>query len=105
VPSSSEWNYEEAGDSVVDIAGHYGVRISEGARDFMFLKTVQTGYGAQPASYSSGNGIISQALTRPEREVDHSPPYSAEVKNEWGYTSTSSICLHEVKNNNSTFCL
>ena len=28
--------------------------------------------------------------------VSHSPPYTAEVKNEWSYTSTPSICLHGV---------
>jgi len=27
-------------------------------------------------------------LTRPERETDHSPPSSAEIKIEWGYTCT-----------------
>jgi hypothetical protein len=25
---------------------------------------------------------------RPGREADHSPPYNAEIKNEWSYTST-----------------
>jgi hypothetical protein len=30
------------------------------------------------------------------REVDHSPPSSAEVKNEWIYTSTLPVRLHGV---------
>jgi hypothetical protein len=39
---------------------------------------------------------------RPEREVDHSPPSSAEVKNEWSYTSAPPACLHSVDRNNFT---
>jgi hypothetical protein len=35
------------------------------------------------ASYPRSTGI-----KRPEREADHSPPSSAEVKNTWSYTST-----------------
>jgi hypothetical protein len=27
-------------------------------------------------------------------EPNHSPPFSAEVKNAWNYTSTSPLCLH-----------
>jgi hypothetical protein len=30
------------------------------------------------------------------READYSPPYSAEVKNSWNYTSTPSVSLHGV---------
>jgi hypothetical protein len=30
----------------------------------------------------------------PQREADHSPPYNDEIKNQWSYTSTFSICLH-----------
>ena len=32
----------------------------------------------------------------PGHEVNHSPPLSAKVKNEWSYASTPSICLHAV---------
>ena len=32
-------------------------------------------------------------IKRQEREADHSPPYSAEVKNEWSYTSIHSYIL------------
>jgi len=31
-----------------------------------------------------------------QREADHSPPYSAEVKNAWSYTSTPPIRPHGV---------
>jgi hypothetical protein len=33
-------------------------------------------------------GALSLVAKRPERESDHSPPSSAEVKNAWSYTST-----------------
>jgi hypothetical protein len=36
---------------------------------------------------------LSLGVKRPRREADHSPPSSAEVKNAWSYTSTSSIRL------------
>jgi hypothetical protein len=32
-------------------------------------------------------GALSLGVKRPEHEVDHSPPSSAEVKNAWSYTS------------------
>jgi hypothetical protein len=37
--------------------------------------------------------------------ASHSPPSTAEVKNEWIYTSTSPICLHDVDRDNITFNL
>jgi hypothetical protein len=40
--------------------------------------------------------ITYEDIKRPEREADHSPPSSAEVKNAWGYTSTPIIHLHGV---------
>jgi hypothetical protein len=57
---------------------------------------VQTGSGAQPASYPMDTGGFSLGLKRLEREADHSPPSSAEVKNAWSYTSTPPIRLHGV---------
>jgi hypothetical protein len=42
---------------------------------------VQTGSGAHPASYPKGTSALSSGLKRPEREADHSPLSSAEVKN------------------------
>ena len=48
------------------------------AGDFLFSITVKTGFGALPASRSAGTFV-----KRPGRRVYHSPPSSAEVKNEW----------------------
>jgi hypothetical protein len=33
-------------------------------------------------------GALSLGVKRPEREADHLPPSSAEVKNAWSYAST-----------------
>jgi hypothetical protein len=41
-------------------------------------------------------GALSLGVKRPEREADHSPPSSAEVKNAWSYTTTLPIRLHGV---------
>jgi hypothetical protein len=45
-----------------------------------FINCVQTGSGAHPASYPVGTAALSLRVKRPEREADHSPPSSAEVK-------------------------
>jgi hypothetical protein len=46
-------------------------------------------------NYPMGTGALSPGLKRPGREVDHSPPTSAEVKKMWIYTATP-IRLHGV---------
>jgi hypothetical protein len=40
---------------------------------------------------------------RPEPEVDHSPPSSGEVTNEWSCTFAPPVCLHCVDRDNCTF--
>jgi len=74
--------------SVVDIvtrlrAGQSEVWILVEARYFAFLQIVPAGSGAHPASYSMGIGVLSRRLKRPVWDVDHLPPTSAVVKNEW----------------------
>jgi hypothetical protein len=45
---------------------------------------VQTGSAAHPASCTMGTGgPFAGAKARPGRDADHSPPSSAEVKNEY----------------------
>jgi hypothetical protein len=59
------------------------VRSPTGAEDFSSSPCVQTGSGAQPASYPMGTGVsFPGGKVRPGRDADHSPPSSAEVKNE-----------------------
>jgi hypothetical protein len=58
------------------------VRSPTGA-DFSSSPCVQTGFGAHPASYPMGTrGSYPGGKARPGRDADHSPPSSAEVKNE-----------------------
>jgi hypothetical protein len=54
------------------------VRSPTGA-DFSSSPCVQTGSGAHPASYPMSTG---GSFPRPRRDADHSPPSSAEIKNE-----------------------
>jgi hypothetical protein len=66
----------------------YGLRAIEvrsptGAEDFSSRPCVQTGSGAHLASYPMGTGgSFPGGKARPGRDADHSPPSSAEVKNE-----------------------
>jgi len=56
-------------------------------------------YSALEPTHFLSNGyrrLLPLEVKRPEREVDHSPPFSAEVKNAWKYTSTALISLHGV---------
>ena len=57
-------------------AGRSGDRIPMGAT---FPAPIQTGLGAQPASYTMGNWSFPD-VKRPGRGVDHPPPSSAEVR-------------------------
>jgi hypothetical protein len=60
-----------------------GVRSPTGAQDFSSSLCVQTGSGAHPASYPMGTGVpFPGGKARPGRDADHSPPTSAEIKNE-----------------------
>jgi hypothetical protein len=59
------------------------VRSPAGAKDFSYNLCVQTGSGVHPASCTMGTGgPFPGGKTRPGRDADHSPPYSAEVVNE-----------------------
>jgi hypothetical protein len=59
-----------------------GVRSPTGAEDFSYSPRVQTGSGAHRVSYSMGIRGPPGGKARPRRAADHSPPSSAEVKNE-----------------------
>jgi hypothetical protein len=70
--------------SSVSIVSDYGLDWTTGvssppeAEDFSSSLCVQTGSGAHPASCPTGTG----GKARQGRDADHSPPSSAEVKNE-----------------------
>jgi hypothetical protein len=82
-------------DSSVSIALGYGledrgsrVRFPAEAGNFSLNHCVQNGSRTHPASYSMGTVGSFPGVKRPQREADHSPPSSAEVKDAWSYTST-----------------
>jgi hypothetical protein len=82
-------------DSSVGIALGYGlddrgsrVRFPAEAGNFSQHR-VQNGSVVHPASCPIGTGgLFPLGVKLPGREIDHSLPSSAEVKNEWSYTST-----------------
>jgi hypothetical protein len=75
----------ESRDSSVSIVSGYvlddraiGGRSPAEAVDFYSCSYVQTGSGARPALYP----MVTGGKVRPERDADHTPASSAEVKNE-----------------------
>jgi hypothetical protein len=59
------------------------VRSPTGAEDFSSSPCVETSSGAHPASYPMGTrGSFPGGKAQPGRDAEHSPPSSAEVKNE-----------------------
>lgn len=61
--------------------------MQDGPGNFSILQNTQTDYEAHSASYSMGTAVLSRRIKRPESDVN-SHISSAEVKNEWIYTST-----------------
>ena len=56
------------------------------------FRSLETGAGAHPASYTIGNGSF-QGVKRPGRGVDQPPQLGSWLKKEWSYTSTPPLCL------------
>jgi hypothetical protein len=65
-----------------------GVRVPVGSRIFT-CPIIQIGFGVHPTSYTMGTGGSFPEVKGPGREVDHSPPTSAEVKKMLIYISTA----------------
>jgi hypothetical protein len=87
------WHFELHHDkrrsrgSSVSIVSDYGLDdrslIPDRGRGFSSSLCVQAGSGAHPASCTMGTrGPFTGGKARPGRDADHSPPSSAEVKNE-----------------------
>jgi hypothetical protein len=64
------------------------VRVPLGSRMFSSPLRADRFWGSTQHPIPMGTGSISQGVKRPEREADHSPPASIEVKKVWIYTST-----------------
>jgi hypothetical protein len=82
-------------DSAVGIATSYGlddrgvgVRVPVWSRIFSSTRHPDRLWGPPNLLSNGYRGDLSPGVKRPEREIDHSPPASAEVKKMWIYTST-----------------
>jgi hypothetical protein len=56
---------------------------------FLFSKSSRPALGSTQPPMQWVLGALSPGVKRPEREADHSPPTSAEIKRMWTYTSTT----------------
>jgi hypothetical protein len=90
-------------DSSLGIALGYGlddrgsrVRFPAGAGNFSLHHRLQNGSGAHPAPIQWVPGALSLGVKRPGPEADHSPPYSAGVKECVELYLHSPIHLHGV---------
>jgi hypothetical protein len=70
----------------------YSLPWSRGKRSFSCTKHAGQLYGL-PSLLFNGWRVVSRGVKRPEREVDRSPPSSAEFKNGWSYASAPLLCL------------
>jgi len=50
-------------------------------------------------------GAFTPRKKLPQPDADHSPPSTADVKNEWNYISTPPSCLHIGHRDNFTLCM
>jgi hypothetical protein len=60
-----------------------------GVKNFHFSMSSRGALGSTKSPTQWVLGAFSPGVNRPEREADHSPPISAEVKKTWVYTYTS----------------
>jgi hypothetical protein len=74
---------QSSGNTGLDVPGFGQERIF-----FAVLQDVETVSGAQAAHSSVRAEEFFSEVKRQGSEFDYSPPSSAEVKNEWSYTST-----------------
>ena len=88
------WNRGSVvGIVTVLLTGRFGARIPVGVRDFPLLRNVQTGSGTHTASYSVGTYVLLRGQSGLGCVVKYSRESSAEVRNEWSYTSSPPICV------------
>jgi hypothetical protein len=76
----------------------------QGLGIFLFTTASRTALGTTQPPIQRVQEALSLGVKRPGREADHSRPPSPEVKNVWGYTSTSQYafitwCLVKLRDN------
>jgi hypothetical protein len=83
--------------------GRSGFRTPGGKIYISVFKKSRPTLGFHPASWFDGYWDSFPRIKRPERDIDHLPPSTADVKIEWSYASTPPICLHGVKRDSIPF--
>jgi hypothetical protein len=68
--------------------GVLGFDSRRGLGIFLFATVSRQALGPTQPAIQWVPGALSLGVKRPGYEPDHTPPSSAEVKNEWSYTST-----------------
>ena len=58
---------------------------------------------SSPSLLLNGYQSSIMEVKQPGCKVNHSPPFSAEIKKEWSYTCSSPVSLHGVTRENFTF--
>jgi hypothetical protein len=77
-----------------------------GARDLsLFRKTCRPTMGITPRPNNWIPGAYSPGVNRPERGGDQKTPSSAEVKNEWSCTSTSTLNFRDLRWDDFTYTI
>jgi hypothetical protein len=82
----------------VDYATRYTIRGSNSSRNteiFIFSKAPRPTMGPPSFLLNEYRDYFS-AVKWAESVEYHSPPSTAQIKNEWSYSSTPNICLHSV---------
>jgi hypothetical protein len=79
-----------------------GFESRKGQRIYFYLKRSRPTLGHTQPPIQCVSGTLSPGLKQPGREADHTPPSTAEVKNERGYASAPPAVLHDVYRNNCT---
>ena len=70
---------------------------------FLFSKWFRPHSGPSKTLIKLVPEFLSPVIKRTRWEVDHSTPCSAQVKNEWSFTSTSLICFLDIDGYHFTF--
>jgi hypothetical protein len=72
-------------------------------KNYLFLKISRLALEPAQPSVWWILAVLSPGVKRLGHEADHPPSSSAEIKNEWSYTSTFLVCIYGAYRDNFTF--